>query len=95
MAVSSGNGEYTAEMVMGPDPQRNSVLAEGRLFTMKIPYVSGSVWIVDPAYIVPGNPPTVTRIRDPEPWPRSANISLWGIEAALTKLEPSPVRPPQ
>jgi RHS repeat-associated protein len=91
LAVHAGDGLYVSEMVMGPEPRLNSVLAQSGHFPLLIPYLPFDPEYVNPEFVTDGNPPTVTRRRSHSPYRMNLEFELWGADAALTLLHPSPV----
>ena len=85
-----GNGRYTAPIRMAAVPQYNRVGYEGEHYPLEL--MRTDDWgELDPAYVDPVTL-AVTRVRAPRgPYFQGSAFGLWGIEARLSDLEPTPI----
>jgi hypothetical protein len=90
-AASPGDGQYAAAMTLASVPERNTVAIEGTHFPPLIRYVGAYGGEVDPATVDPDTL-EVERVRDPaRPVVIQDSFSLWGVAAAITGVDPTPV----
>jgi YD repeat-containing protein len=85
-----GDGRYAAPMTMASEPGRNEVTVSGSHYPPVVKYVSGTGGDVDSSTVDPVNL-TLTRVRDTRPTQIDDQFALWGVEATIENVEPSPV----
>ena len=91
VANTQGDGTYVAMIQMAAAPQLNKVSFEGKHWPLRLAYVPDRYPELDPAHV---NHVTLEAERiqfQDDPFQISGEFDLWGIEARLTDLNPSPV----
>ena len=92
IANTQADGTYVATIRMAPTPQLNKVSIEGKHWPLRLVYLPYKYPELDPGHV---NQVTLQAERiqfSDDPFPLHGAFDLWGIDARLTGLDPTPVR---